>query len=162
MKGKNMATNVNPTPGVEVEKVEKTYKYIDLATMSEARKTVQIEFSPAKTIEDAMARLNDQEQLLTAVNDRLRKLTFVSARKEAIAGGASKGIVMGIARTFRAFPQFAKLLVVGENGKATVESKRAQTKAILEAFSKMPEMIAMLQSASAAVENDEDEGDDDE
>lgn len=153
------ATAVAPTVG-GVEKLEKTYKYFNLADLTQKTVDVKVDFVPATDVNEGMQRIADDKVLLDAINDKLRRLTLAQERKKAIAAGASKTAVLKLAAGFRQVLPFSAMLVMGENGKPTRESKQKQTRAILDAFLSMPMILESLKATSAM--EDDDEGGEDE
>jgi hypothetical protein len=147
----------NGQSGPEIQKIEKVYKFIDLSTMKEQSKTVKVDFIPAVSVEEGLARLTEDKHRLSAINSQLRRLALFEERKAAIEGGAPRGVVLKMAVPFRAMPPFSGLLQFGPNGKATVESKRAQTKAIMEAFAANPMILEMLKAKVAELGADDDD-----
>jgi len=154
-----MAANAQANP-VGVEKLTKTYKYFDLSNLTQKTKEVEADFTPAGTVEEGSARIADEKILLGAINDKLRKLTLAQKRKEVVAEGASKTAVLKLAAGFRQVLPFSAMLVNGDNGKPTRESKQKQTRAILDAFLTMPFILESLKATSAVDDDDDEEGDD--
>ena len=147
------------TPESTTIVLERDYKYIDLSTMELKEKTVKVEFVPATQVEEGLARLTSDENRLKAINGQLKRLALREAQCEAVANGAPRGIILKMAVPFRTFPPYSNMLVLGPNGKPTVESKREQTKAILRDFAQNQMILAMIKAKVAeGVDEEEEEG----
>lgn len=153
------ATSVSPASTEQT--LEKEYKYIDLATMEEKTTSVQVKFTPAISVDEGLARLTSDQNRLNAINSQLKRLTLAEKRAETVSNGAPRGVVLKMAVPFRAMPPFSNMIVLGANGKATLESKRVQTKAILQAFAQNTMIVDMIRAKVAeGVDEDDEDGND--
>ena len=156
MELKTMAATAT-TPASAVQTLSRDYKYIDLTTMELKEKTVEVEFTPASNVEEGLARLTSDENRLKAINGQLKRLALREAQADAVSNGAPRGVILKMAVPFRTFPPYSNMLILGPNGKATVESKREQTKAILRDFAANPMIVGMIKAKVAeGVDDDED------
>lgn len=129
-------------------KIEKAYKYFDLDTMEKKSETVSIDFTAAETYADAVARLGNDETVLTAaINAHLKKTALKAAGSSVKEKGASSAVVMKFAAPWRMSPPFD-----------TIDDRGEQTKAILEFFKTTPAFITAIKAASLkAAESDDEE-----
>lgn len=166
MKIKKSATDPGGTPTpevkIETEKVTKKYKYFDLSDFSEKSQDVSIDFAPAKTFEDAVARLgSDQKILVNALNAALKKAALREASATVKSQGVSKKAMLDFIKPYRNASPFKELVTTEKGDKNWKDQYNAQTKALIEQVKNVPFMVEAIKSASANMD-DEDEGADSE
>lgn len=131
-KGKIMAEQT--TPEAKTTIVEKKYTYFDLEKFDEVSETVQVTFTTATSVDEAINRIGP-DHLLTALNGALRRMTFSAARRAVQAKGADTDVLNQLVNAFRGlYPQ--------------IKDRDEQRKAILAKFRSEPTFIAMLRKAT--------------
>lgn len=154
-----MASAATPeTAGSTATTLKKSYKFYD-DSLSLVSKEVDINFTPATAVADAMSRLANSEALiLKALNAQLLKLTVSEARKTAVSGGLSKKIVLNTIKPFRGLPPWSAMVDETATGPVKAESRRKQTAALLELVKSSPVILEAIKAASSsATDEDEDE-----
>lgn len=137
--------------------ITKKYEvYDDNLTLQE--KEVKVEFTPATSYEDAVAKLgNDPAKLLEGANIVLRREALSNARAAAgVSGGINRGVLMEFIKPYRELPQFASLVTATDKRKATAEEWNKQTQAILEQIKNVPFIMDGIKVASAKANADEE------
>lgn len=146
------STKMGTTPNAEPIKVEKTYKYFNLATFEEVEEKAEVTFTPAADYAEALARVNNDQAIVTrALNAFLQRAAFTEKRREIGAKGASRKIVLSVIKPFRNLPPWE-----------AIEDRKEQTKKLLEMVKDSPIIVEAIKQASMkAAETGEDDDNDD-
>lgn len=157
MKGsKTMGTTPNAVATDQVKKtpepikVEKTYKYFDLATFDEIEEKAEVTFTPAADYAEALSRVNNDQAIVTkALNAYLQRAAFTEKRREIGSKGASRKVVLSVIKPFRSLPPWD-----------AIEDRKEQTKKLLEMVKASPIIVESIKAASLkAAEAGEDDDD---
>lgn len=160
-----MASPAQANPGSTGQPValtlKKTYKFYD-ESLTLISKEVEVAFTPATAVADAMSRLANSEALiLKALNAQLQKLTISEARKNTLAGGLSKAIVLNTIKPFRMLPPWSTMVDESATGAVKSEQRKKQTTALLELVKSNAVILEAIKAASSSAtdeDEDEDEG----
>lgn len=142
---------------VEPVKISKTYEvYND--NLELVKKTVEVEFVPATSYEEAVSRLgNDVNKMLDGLNSIIRRETLSEARKTAgVSGGINREVLMNFIKPYRDLPVFAKMISAEDKRKASAEEWNAQTNAILEQIKNVPFVIDSIKQLSSKANETEE------
>jgi hypothetical protein len=157
--------------------IKKVYKYFDLDTFENKTESVDIQFTPATNITDALANISQENQqafILEAINSANRAQALAKAEEAVIAKGGKKSVVLSVMKPFRAMPPFNSYFVFETDGKTkklrtrktrsgeTVTEpemdKSRQDKEIMALLKAQPALMASIRQASLeAIGSDEED-----
>jgi hypothetical protein len=156
------AQNAAPASENKVPTITKTYKYFDLAELTDKSEEVTIEFNPATSVQEAMGRIgNEQEKVLAALNSYLREQALDAAAQTVKEKGPSKKVFLDFCKSFRLIAPFKGIVKTEKGDPGWKDQYRAQTKAIGE-FIKSNETLLNGLRAEAMVASDDSDGSDEE
>lgn len=139
---------MTPTPSANT--IEKTFSFLDAETLEQKEETVAIPFSPATNMEEAMSRLgNNAEKITAALNSAALKSAIKEVKAQIMGRGISKTVLLKTVAAFRSLPPFNSIQDRGE-----------QTKQLFALVKSMPTLFEAVKAASvaASVEDDDNDG----
>lgn len=166
---KTMSTTEKTAPATtETDNTfEKTFKFIDLATMKDQKVTKTVTFVPAADFKSALERLSSvekgEEKATSAVNTVLRDVEIQNVRKASVpANAAPRNVVLDFIKPYRNGPTFAKLMeidgkVIEKGDKRWKPLYDAQTESVLDAIKDIPFIMEQLKGIAASASFDGDE-----
>ena len=130
-----------PTPQTP-STIKTTIVYLD-QQLTEQELVIEVPFSPAASIADALARFNgDESVLLAAANSALEDRAVKEAQKTAAPGAINKTHALALANPFRAMFPTKK-----EGG--SLETRAEQTAACFKFIAGNSQMLEALMKLSA-------------
>lgn len=137
------------TPTPSTNRIEKTFSFLDAETLEQKEETVVIPFSPATNMEEAMLRLgNQQDKITAALNSAALKAAIRDVKTSVMSKGISKTVLLKTVAAFRLLPPYNAIADRGE-----------QTKQLFAMVKAYPVLFDAVKAASVAASTEEDDND---